>query len=433
MTTLAKPVPARAEARPPYSLYPPKQRWLLLAVLFCVSACNYMDRTIVSVLLEPIKKEFGVSDTLLGLLSGAAFSVVYASLGVPVARWADRGNRKLIIALAVAIWSMMTVLCGTVQSFVQLALARIGVGVGEAGALPPGQSLLVDYFPPHQRARALAIFTSAASAGYIAGFMLGAHIAATRGWRSAFVWVGAPGLLLAGLALVLLREPRKVLGPPAASSRESWTATLVLLWRKPAYRLTLLGLTLYSLFAYGALVFVPSYLLRVLGVGMAEMGTAYGSVSAVAALSGALAGGVLADRLAARDARWLLRLPAFGVALACPLYVAAFNSQDFTLFLILTGLGGVLLNGALPAGFAAAHLVCGSARRAMAVAILMFCVTMVASNAGPLLIGVVSDALAPRYGVAGLRYALSLMTLILFVSGWTLYRASRTLRDDAEQ
>jgi len=195
-------------ARRTWDLYSSRQRWVYLAVLFLVSTSNYADRNVISVLLEPIKAEFKVSDTMLGLLTGISFAVFYATLGIPVARWADRGNRKFIMTLALTIWSFMTMLCGAAQTFWQLAFARVGVGAGEAGAIPPAQSLIADYFDPTRRARALAIFMASATAGYLLGFVLGAHIAAVYGWRHAFVLLGAPGLLLAVIVHFVLREPR---------------------------------------------------------------------------------------------------------------------------------------------------------------------------------------------------------------------------------
>jgi MFS family permease len=416
-----------------HTLYRPGQRWAYLAVLFLVATSNYLDRNIISVLLEPIKREFGVSDTMLGLLTGAAFTVTYSVLGVPVARWADRGNRRTIVTLALTVWSAMTALCGLAQTFWQLALARVGVGVGEAGALPPSQSLLVDYFPPSQRARALGIFMSAASAGYILGFVLGAHIAATQGWRAAFLIVGLPGLGLALLTAFVLPEPRQRLGLPAAGGgAEPMVATFKALWRKPTYRCTVIGVTAYAFFAYGAAIFAPSFMVRVLQVPMAQVGTLYGGLSALTAVIGTLLGGWLADRLATRDPRWLLRLPALGLLLAFPFYFATYMLRDFTWMLIVTAPAGVLLSAAIPAVFAGSHAVCGSKRRATSVAILLFMMSMLGTTLGPLATGVLSDALKPHYGVESLAYALVAMTSMMLVCSHFFWRASRTLVQDTE-
>lgn len=409
------------------------RRWGYLLILFLVGTSASLDRVIISVLLEPIKREFGVSDTLLGLLSGASFALLYAVLGVPVARWADVGNRKRIITLALAIWSLMTALCGLAQSFWQLALARVGVGMGEAGAVPPSQSLLIDYFPARQRALALSIFTASGVSGYLIGFAGGATIASTMGWRWAFFLVGLPGLALALIAHLGLKEPRATLGYPLrGNTGEGFFASLRVLWQRPTYRHLLLGLMAWSFFAYGALVFVPSYLVRVLQLDLARVGTAYGLVSALSALVGTLGGGLLADRLAASDKRWLLRLPAIGTVMALPCYLVSFMSDSFAVFLLATGLASTLVLGALPTIFAGAHVVCGSSRRAVSVAILLFATSLIGATAGPLATGVVSDLLKPSFGEHALRWSMVLTTVALPVSAWLLLRASVTLPRDEE-
>ena len=200
--------PTNLGATHPWDLYSGKQRWVFLTVLFLVSTSNVVDRQIVTVLLEPIKAEFGVSDTMLGLLSGLAFALFYVTLGIPIARLADSKNRKLIVGTAITVWSIMTALCGAAQSFFQLALARVGVGAGEAGAVPPSQSLLADYFPPERRSLALAVFFLSAAAGNVLGLIVGGQVADAYGWRWTFVIFGLPGLLLALIVWVVLDEPR---------------------------------------------------------------------------------------------------------------------------------------------------------------------------------------------------------------------------------
>jgi MFS family permease len=415
------------------TIYGPGRRWGFLLILFLVGTSASLDRVIISVLLEPIKVEFGASDTMLGLLSGASFALLYAVLGVPVARWADVGDRKLIITLALGTWSLMTALCGTAQTFWQLALARVGVGIGEAGAVPPSQSLLVDYFPPEQRALALSVSTASGVSGYLLGFAGGAAIAASMGWRWAFILVGLPGLALAALAYFGLHEPRTVSGfPDRCATREGFFDSLRVLWQRPTYRYLLLGLMAWSFFAYGALVFVPSYLVRVLHLDLASVGTAYGLVSAASALVGTLGGGLLADKLAARDRRWLLRMPAIGTIAALPCYLLSFTTDSFFVFLIASGLASTLVLGALPTIFAASHAVCGSARRAVSVAIMLFATSLIGATAGPLATGVVSDLLRPDFGDHALRWSLVLMTMSMPVAAWLLARGSSTLRQDEE-
>lgn len=417
----------------PHTLYSARQRWLFLAVLFLVSTSNFADRTVIAVLLEPIRLEFGVSDTMLGLLSGLAFALLYSALGVPLARWADRGNRRVIVALAVATWSVMCALCGMAQSFWQLLLARMGVGAGEAGATPPSQSLIVDYFPPAQRARAIAIFTAGASAGSLIGFVAGAQIAAQSGWRMAFVMLGLPGIALAVVAALVLREPRSTLpARAAATAAETFGRTLRVLWAKPTFRCVLIGLTLYGFFTYGVLTFAAAYMVRVLRVDMATVGYTYGALSVATAAIGTLGGGWLADRLAQRNRAWLLMLPALGLLLAFPPYLLSFVVRDLTQFMVLSSIGGVLLTGAIPPVFVAAHAVCGSSRRAMSVSILLLFMMLVGSSLGPLAVGMVSDGLRPAHGDAGLGHALALLTLVMLGCAAYFRRGARSLEADAE-
>jgi predicted MFS family arabinose efflux permease len=433
---MTNPVDGAAATEPAaaYTLYSRRQRWLFLLVLFLVSTSNFADRNVIAVLLEPIRREFGVSDTQLGLLSGVAFAVLYSTLGIPVARWADRGNRRLIVSLSVATWSVMCALCGMAQTFWQLALARIGVGAGEAGATPPSQSLIIDYFPPEQRARAVAIFTAGASAGSLLGFMAGGQIAATYGWRTAFIMLGLPGVVLALVAGLVLREPRSVMPQPQSETRrESLLATFRALWAKPTIRHVLIGLTFYGFFAFGVLTFVAAFLVRVLHVNMGTVGYGYGAVSVLTTAVGTLAGGWLADRLSRRDRAWLLRLPAIGLVLAFPFYLASFMVRDFTLFIMTVSVAGVLLTGAVPAVFVAAHAVCGSSRRAMSVSIMLFFMILIGGSLGPLAVGLVSDTLRPEYGDAGLAHALSVLTLVMLISAASFWRGSRSLVNDEEK
>lgn len=426
-----------AAAVPAHTLYSPRRRWLLLAMLFLVAMSNYIDRTVISVLLEPIKKEFGASDTQLGLLSGIAFAFFYATLGIPIARWADRGNRRTIIAVCLSVWSVMTVLCGLSQTFWQLALARVGVGAGEAGAIPPAQSLIADYFPPEKRAIALAIFTAAATAGYLGAFVGGAWLVQAYGWRGAFITVGLPGLLLALLTHVVLKEPREVLGfarrESGGGDAASFGTVLRELAAKRSYVLSVTGLTLYAFMAYGVLVFFPSYMVRTMGIPLTQVGTGYGAVTAVSALIGTLGGGWLAGRLGTRDPRWYAWLPAAACAIAWPVYLGAFlHATTFNTFLVYAFVAGVLLSGGLPSIFTAIHAVCGSSRRAVAVAVMLFMMSLVGSGLGPVVTGVLSDLFAQTQGANALRLALVAAMTALLPSAYALYLAGRAVPRDME-
>ena len=419
--------------QPAWQLFSERRRWGLLAILFLVSTSNYVDRNVIAVLLEPIKQEFRVSDTALGLLGGFCFAAFYAAFGMPVARWADRGNRRTIITLALTIWSLMTLCCGLAQSFVQLAVARIGVGAGESGAIPPAQSLIADYFPPAQRARAIAIFTAAAISGYLLGFGVGGYIAATRGWRMAFLAAAVPGLVLAVITRVFLAEPRSVLHYQVKSGElETTRRSLAQLMHKRSYVYALLGCLIYFFVAYGALIFVPSYLIRTLHVPLARVSLNYGAVSALASAVGTLGGGWVADRLAQRDVRWLAWLPAFSLLLTAPLEIAGLLVGSFQAFLALGFVASLLLSAGLPPVFAAIHAVCGNRRRATAIAIVLFSATLFGGGFGPLVTGAVSDFFKQRYGADGLRYSLIIMMPLLMASGGCFYAFARAMPKDIE-
>lgn len=426
-------VPVRGASRP-WDHYAGRQRSVFLLVLFLVGTSNYVDRNIIGVLLQPIKAEFGVSDTMLGLLSGLSFALFYATLGLPVARWADRGDRKLIITLALAVWSLMTVLCGFAQNFWQLALARVGVGAGEAGAIPPAQSLIADYYAPDRRAKALGIFMMSATAGYVIGLILGGWIAQNYGWRAAFVVVGLPGIALAAATALLLREPRHL--PQFAvfaEDHESVQTALHSLLLKPAYRNLLASLTLYFLVAYGALIFTVPFMIRVHGLDVAQAGGLIGVLSAISAVIGNLAGGAIADRLAARDVAWCARLPGWGMITLLPLYLLAFVAPTVTTMALPFFVAGVLLAGAVPPMFSALHIVCGSKRRAMAVAVAFFFANLIGLGLGPVIAGSLSDWLAASYGEAdGLRYAMMVVMIVFVPSGLLMLRAAKHLNNDAE-
>jgi MFS family permease len=419
--------------RRPWDMYGSRQRWVYLAVLFLVSTSNYADRNVISVLLEPIKAEFHVSDTMLGLLTGISFAVFYATLGIPVARWADRGNRKFIMTLALTIWSFMTMLCGAAQTFWQLAFARVGVGAGEAGAIPPAQSLIADYFDPPRRARALAIFMASATAGYLLGFVLGAHIAAVYGWRHAFVLLGAPGLLLALIVHFVLHEPRTLPEfQPEIAAGESTSETIRALLRKRSFVYLIAGMVVYFMIAYGALVFFPSYMVRVLHQPLDDVGAVYGGLSAVVTIFGTLAGGWVTDRLGRVNVAWLGWLPAVGLALAWPFYELLLLVPSFGLLLAISVFAGLALNLAIPAMFAALHAICGSARRAMAVAICFFFANLIGLGLGPVVAGALSDAFTAQYGPVGLRYALMIVVTLLLPSGLFMYLCGNHIARDSE-
>ena len=418
----------------PWDLYTRRNRRAFLLVLFLVGASNYVDRNIIGVVLEPIKTEFHVSDTMLGILSGISFALFYATLGIPIARWADRGDRKLVITLSLSLWSLMTALCGLTSTFWQLAAARFGVGAGEAGAIPTAQSLLADYYPPTGRAKAIGVFMMSSSAGYAVALVLGGFVAQNYGWRAAFLLVGLLGIGLAPLTHLVLKEPRQLsqFAMPSTDG-ESTLAAIRTLFAKPAYRYILGAIVAYFLMAYGALVFIVSFMVRVHGLNIAQAGGTFGTISAIGAIIGNLAGGTFADRLAARDVAWLARLAGWGMIGALPLYELALSASTIAAITPLLLLSTIVLAGVVPPMFSALHMVCGSKRRAISVAVAFFFANLIGLGAGPVIAGSLSDVLSIAYGKAdGLRYALMIVMMIFVPGGCLMLRAAQYLNTDAE-
>lgn len=415
-----------------WTQYAPARRWSFLAILFLVSFSNYVDRQVMSVLIEPIKHEFGVSDTMMGLLTGFAFAATYAVLGIPVARWSDRGDRRFVITLSLAVWSVATMACGVAPTFSLLVLARVVVGVGEAGALPPAQSLIADYFPPHQRTRALAIFMASSTLGYLVAFVGGARLAADYGWRMALIVLGAPGLLLCLMTGFGLREPRRALGNMMTLPSESFVETLRALAAKRSFVLLVLAMVSYFLVAYGAMTWLPAYMKRVLQLDLARIGGTFGLVNAGAMLVGTVGGGAIADVLAKRDPLWLVRFPSLVLIAVLPAYELALTTGSFALFLTGVFIGGLAFGTAVPAMFSALHQVCGSARRATAVAVAFFFSNLLGLGFGPLITGALSDHFTSLHGPVGLRYALMFAYGFLIPAGALLWLSAVTMTADTE-
>lgn len=418
----------------PWLLFSPARRWSMLAVLFLVSTVSNIDRQIMTVAIEPIKAEFQATDTEMGLLTGIAFALFYASLGLPIARWADRGNRKLIIAVSIAFWSVMTAICGLAQNFTQMFFARLAVGGGEAGALPTSQSLIADYFPPAVRGRALGVFIMAGVVGYAAALIGGAQIADQFGWRAMFVTFGVSSLLIVIVVALVLREPRRMVRQVAnPAGDEKLGPSIAALLRKPSFRWQLAGGVSYGVVSYGALIFILSHLIRSFELPLARAGTVSGSISAITAIAGALAGGYLTDWAGRRSPAAVPLVTGLLMIFALPAYVIALLTHDLTTFVIASLIGGGLLFSAGPPMFAGIHIVCGSRRRAMAIALLYFMMNSIGLGGGPALTGILSDSFAEQYGSAmGLRIAMVISFAALLPGAAFFMLACRRMKADAE-
>src|SRR5262245_34402897 len=302
----------------------PRGGWYALALLFSVYTLNLVDRQILSVLQDPIKHELGLSDSALGLLSGMAFALLYSTLGIPIAAWADRGSRRDVIALGLLVWSSATAVCGTVRSLPQLFLARMAVGVGEAAGTPPAHALISDYFPPRWRATALSLYAMGGNVGIGIGYAAGGILGDAFGWRTTFLLVGLPGIALALLVRLTLREPQRGLSdgrrdtaPPPPLFR-----SLRHLLSLRAYRHISAATALYGVASYAFLAWMPSFLRRVHDLSGTEFGTTYGPMLAVTGVVGSLVAGSLTDFGSRRDARWLTWIPGLAGALALPCLLA---------------------------------------------------------------------------------------------------------------
>jgi MFS family permease len=393
----------------------------VLALLTLVYAFNYLDRQLLSVLMEPVKREFGVSDGQLGMLTGFLFAAIYTVAGIPVARVADVAGRKLVLAISLVVWSAMTALTGFVTSFAQLRVARIGVALGEAGGTPPSFALISDIFPPERRATALGIFATGVSFGTLLGNVLGGWIGHEFGWRAAFIWLGAPGLLLAGVLALTVREPARASAPPDVSLRDVLRA----LFSQPTFVWMVAGVSLAAFAGYGFGVWKPSFMMRTHGFSLRTAGVAIGVVNLFTGVASSFLGGYLADRLGRRDPRWPLRVAALSALVALPVNVAFLSWPDPWVALIGISLIGIAGGMWPPPTYATSQALVPPHMRARATAILLFFLNLIGLGLGPWLIGELSDALEPSYGKLSLRYALVAAMLAYPLGAFCYWRASR--------
>jgi len=377
-------------------------------MLTLVYAFNFVDRQILVILQEPIKLEMGLSDAQLGLLSGFSFALVYITAGIPIAYWADRSNRRNIIAAALTIWSGMTALSGLAQNYTQLLLARIGVGIGEAGGSPPSHSMISDYYPPERRGTALAIFSTGVHLGVLLGFVLGGLISQAYGWRVAFMAVGLPGIALAALLVLTVREPPRGRWESAAQAayKPGWKDTFAELSSYRSFWYLAAGGGLTAFVGYGSGNFAPSFMVRNHGMDMAQVGIVLAIFGGGGGMVGTFLGGFLADRLGVRDKRWYLWVPAIAGALALPLGFPYLLLDDTTAVIAMLFLVTIMINTYLGPSLAISHTLVPPAMRSLTSAILFFVLNIIGLGLGPLTTGLLSDWYAPHFGNDSLRYAM---------------------------
>ena len=384
-------------------------RGWMLGLLVAIYACGFIDRIIVATIGQAIKVDLKLSDFEFGLLGGMAFALFYALFGIPVARLAERSSRVTIISVCVALWSVMTALCGTAHGYVQLLIYRMGVGVGEGGCTPAAHSLLSDYYPPQKRGAALAVYSLGVPLGSMLGAVAGGWVAQHFNWRIAFFVVGLPGLVLALLARLTVREPPRGLSEPVpvanADKTPSLGATLKCLLASPALRQIAIGCMLTNLAANGVNQFAPSYLVRSFGLGLAVVGLLYGLVVGGSGTIGMLAGGFGADLGVRRDARWSAWIPAIGSILAAPCFLFAFTRPDVPTTAVLIFVGSVCYSLYFAPTFAVVHNLVEPRMRATAAAVMLLLMNVLGQGLGPTAIGWFSDHFAAAVFTGG-DYAL---------------------------
>jgi len=370
---------------------------LILVLLTLSYTVSFMDRTALGVLQERLKYDLGLSDWQLGMMSGPAFALLYAISGLPLARLAERLHRGRILAACLVIWSAMTMACGLARSFAELFLARMGVGIGEAGGNPVAHSLIADTFPPARRARAIAIYSLGAPVGAFLGAALVGQLAQSYSWRTVFFLLGPPGIVLALLVLWLLPEVKRTRGAVPADPGPSFVEVLRELIAQPAFRHLSAGAALVVLVGYGVASFIAPFLLRQHHLPIAQVGLLAGLVNGLAAGVGTLAGGQLGDRLARRDRRWLVLIPALAAATGMPLLMVGWLSPGMTLALAGLLFGTLCIYGYIAPAFAAVYDLSPPQSRATSTAVFYLIINLVGTGLGPPLIGFLSDALAKQH------------------------------------
>ncbi|MEN3974362.1 MFS transporter [Emcibacter sp. SYSU 3D8] len=405
-----------------------------LFLLVVVYTSSFIDRSIINILVQPIKEEFGVSDTAMGFLTGFSFAIFYAGLGLPVAMLADRSNRRNIIAWAIAIWSGMTALCGAAQNFWQLAAARIGVGIGEAGAGPPSHSMIADMYPLRERTSAMAIYSWGIHIGLMFGALIGGMVEDAYGWRAAFLVVGIPGLVLALLVRFTIREPARGMADTvhAAPDKQGLADAFVHLWRIRSLRHTIAGCTLVAFVGYGISAWGAAFLMRSHGLTGKEVGLLMGPAGGLMGIIGAIVAGRLADRLSEKDPRWTPWVVSVSKVAAIPL-VFLFYLPDNLWIAMLAFIPMIALAATYQGStFAMVQTLSPLRMRAQASAILLFVINLIGLGLGPVAVGIISDLLLPYYGTDSLRYSLLIVSMLGLWGAWHYYLAGRHYREDLE-
>lgn len=415
-------------------------RYYVLAILVLVNTVNFIDRTAISILAPSIREEFQVSNTVTGLVMGIAFTFFYATLGFPIARIIDTRNRRNLLAAVLTIWSGMTALCGAAASIVQLFLFRVGVGIGEAGAGPASHSLIADYFRKLQRPTAIGFFSLGVPLGNFLGILIGGQLVADFGWRWTFFWLGMPGVLVAVLVWLTVREPQRG-GMDSAEDAAALRAgdeiplreSIRNLWARPTFKVMAWSAAPSALCGYGMNFWIPSFLIRVHEVTQEQVSLPFGLALGIGGGLGAMAGGVLTARAARRDPRAYLTLPAYTMVIfAFALLIAVWTDSLLVSYLALSvaAFTQFYLMGPF---FAVVQRLAPLRGRAVATAFFFFILSFVGLGVGPAYVGGMNDLFGWFFGDAeGLRYALMTLPVISVLAGVIAWLGRDAIRRDAD-
>lgn len=411
-------------------------------MLTLVYTFNFVDRQVIVILQEQIRADLGLMDWQLGLLSGFVFAVFYSVLGLPIAHLSESVGRKRVVATAIAFWSTMTALSGATQNFIQLLLLRIGVGIGEAGGSPPSHSMISDIFPRRRRALALSIFSMGVYIGYLFAYGFGGFVAESLGWRTTFVVVGLPGILVAVIVALTIKEPPRGFADrmeagnehtaegSADQDRPSFQETWRLLWSRKSFRHIAMAASLQSLAGYGAGNFIPSFIIRAHDMTIGDVGWRLALIMGIGGVIGVVSSGWIADRMASRGERWYVLTPAIALIITLPLtlltFLALTSGGMFLFYIPYFVLGAMWLGPCL----AVTHSMVGLRQRAVASAVLFFILNLIGLGLGPLIVGSLSDLLRPVLGDAdGLRYAI--ISTVMVAKVWAITHFLLASRDIA--
>lgn len=408
---------------------PLEYKQYLLILLTLVGVLNYLDRYVLALLLEPIKHDLQLSDSQLGFLAGFAFALFYAAAGIPLARWADRGNRNTVVTVTTGLWSLMLALSGLAANYWQLLLARVGVAIGEAGCMPSAQSLIADYFDRSERPKAMAIYVMFGPLAVILGYTLGGWLGENFGWRIAFIAIGLPGLLVALLVKLTVKEPRLTM-PVTVQVTPSLSEVRKTLWQRNSFRHFFPGFCIAFFFNMGIYQWMPTFFIRSHAMTMSEVGIYLAIASGLGGIVGAYLGGVLATRFAYRKEALQMRFVGLSIATAGILFMLGYLSSSKEIALVCIALVSIVFGMGAGPVFSVLQCLTPERMRAVTLASLFFFANFIGFGLGPWITGVLSDLLHDRFGQESLRYALVILSPGYLWAGYHYWRVGDTVEEE---